>query len=81
MDCLPSSNEWSQRTRWEFAKEHIDALRWHLEALEKALAQGGAPALINERQHLPELCQRGVEAHALLEQLATLPLEQRQGLS
>lgn len=79
MDCLPSLDEWSPRTRWEFVKEHLAALRWHLEALEKATQQG-ASGLIAERPHLQELCQRGVDAHTLLEQLALLPAEQLQTL-
>ncbi len=74
MDCLPTSHEWSARTRWEFVKEHLEALRWHLEALEQA-QQKGASALSAERIHLQELCQRGVEAHSLLESLALLPVE------
>ncbi len=74
VDCLPASNEWSARTRWEFVKEHLSAVRWHLEALEKA-QQKGAAELSAERIHLQELCQRGVEAHALLESLALLPAD------
>lgn len=80
MDCLPALEEWSPRTRWEFVKEHLDALRWHLESLEGALEQG-ASALMAERTHLQELCQRGVEAHTLLEQLAHLPEDQLKSLT
>lgn len=80
MDCLPTLGDWSANTRWEFVKEHLSALRWHLESLESALQQG-APVLMAERTHLQELCQRGVEAHTLLELLAELPEEQLQDLA
>lgn len=74
MDCLPPRHEWSIGARWLFIKEHLAALRWHLETLEQSLAQG-AVGLIAERQHLAEICQRGVETHTLLEQLSQLPPE------
>ncbi|PIQ28571.1 hypothetical protein COW36_12640 [bacterium (Candidatus Blackallbacteria) CG17_big_fil_post_rev_8_21_14_2_50_48_46] len=80
MDCLPALHEWSSRTRWEFIKEHLEALRWHLEQLE-AEVEKGPHAVISERQHLQEICQRGVETHTLLEQLARLPLDELQELN
>ena len=75
MDCLPSSHEWSLETRWLLIQEHIEALRWHLEQLEAEKTLSG---LLSAREHLQELCLRGVEAHGLLEQLSLVPPESLQ---
>ena len=72
LDCLPSPEEWSPGSQYLMFKEHLQALRHHLEQLEHA-AQSSAQELVQQGPHLKEINQRCLDANDLLEALSKQP--------
>lgn len=72
LDCLPAPEDWSAESQYAMLQEHLQALHFHLEALERAQA-AGVLALLAAAPHFSEINTRCLEAHDLAQQLARQP--------
>ncbi|MGV3526949.1 MAG: hypothetical protein ACO1RX_22220 [Candidatus Sericytochromatia bacterium] len=77
LDCLPTPNDWSPATQYLLLREHLAAMRSHLDSLQGA---ADAAQLVQAAPELNELNARCLEAHTLLQSLATLSPERLQAL-
>lgn len=69
LDCLPPASDLSPESQYLLTIDHLQAMRHHLEAIEKALAAGAA-SLIAAMPHLAEISNRSHDAHDLLQALS-----------
>lgn len=69
LDCLPSPEEWSPESQLAFLRDHLHAIRHHLEAFESA--GDDLAGMHTAIPHLMEINLRSHDAYDLLRLLAT----------